>query len=56
MEIVELPNFSHMATSVIQFQLRDNLFVGDDMDKNQDIIATISKYIYFKEVLSDQFC
>ena len=45
----ELPNFVHMFISTVQF-------VNDIMERNYDVITSISKYLHFKKVCSSQFC
>ena len=42
--LVEMPNFFHMATSMIQFELRAKIFAGDTIDRSYDIINFSSKY------------
>ena len=54
-EMLELPNFSHMSTSIIQIDIIYNIrvtlyFVCDVMNRNYDIINFIPKYLYFKKV------
>ena len=49
-EMLQLPNFGHMTTSSIQYESRDENFVGDVMDRNYDAITFISKYRCFKKV------
>ena len=48
-EMLELPNFGHMVTtSTIKFELRED-YVGDIMGKSFDVIAFVSKCLYFKK-------
>ena len=54
-EMLKLPKFGHMTTSIIRFESPDN-FVGDVMDRNYDVIAFISKYRYFKKAWRSHFC
>ena len=42
-EMLELPNFDHMATSTVKCESRDT----DAMDINYNVITFISKYLYF---------
>ena len=47
-EMLESPNFGHMVTSTIKFELRED-YVGDIMGKSFDVIAFASKCPYFKK-------
>ena len=47
-EMLELPNFGHMVTSTIKFELHED-YVGDIMGKSFDVIAFVSKCLYFKK-------
>ena len=51
MEMLELPNFGHMATSIICVN-----FAADVMDRNYNVITFISKYLYFNKAYSSHFC
>ena len=55
-EMLQLPNFGHMTTSTIQFESRDENFVGDVMDRNYDVITFISKSLYFNKAWGSHFC
>ena len=46
-QTLELPNFGHMTTSIIEFESFDKNFVGDVIDRIYDIIYFTSKYLYF---------
>ena len=46
-QTLELPNFGHMTTSIIEFESFDKNFVGDVIDRIYDIISFTSKYLYF---------
>ena len=46
--MLELPNFGHMVTSTIKLELRED-YVGDIMGKSFDVIAFVSKCLYFKK-------
>ena len=48
LEVLELPSFSYMTLSIIQFESRGS-FANDVIDKNYDVITFISKYLYFKK-------
>ena len=41
--MLELSNFGHMTTYTIYFESRN--FVGDVMDRNDDVITFILKYL-----------
>ena len=47
-QMLELPNFGHMVTSTIKFELRED-YVGDIMGKSFDVIAFVSKCLRFKK-------
>ena len=47
-EMLVLPNYGNMSTSTIKFESRDN-FSGDVMNRNYEVIAFISKKLYFKK-------
>ena len=55
-QILELPNFGHMTTSIIWFESCDKNFLGDVIDKIYDVITFISKYLYFKKGWGNHFC
>ena len=47
-EMLELPNSGRMVTSTIKFELRED-YVGDIIGKSFDVIAFVSKCLYFKK-------
>ena len=50
--MLELPNFGHMTTSIIENNIiwaTSKNFVGDVMFKNNYGITFISKFLYFKK-------
>ena len=49
-EILELPNFGHMATPHLPYNLNHmRIFVCDIMNKKYDIITFILKYLFFRK-------
>ena len=38
LEMLELPNFRHITTSTLLFELREKSFVSDVKSRNNDII------------------
>ena len=47
-EMLELPNFSHITTFTKTFEWRDKILLV--MDGDYDVTTFISKYFYFKKV------
>ena len=54
-EMLELPNISHMTTFTINFEISEKIF-DDDIDIYSDVMTLISKDSYFKKAWSCQFC
>ena len=46
-QMLELPNFGHMTTSIIWVMWQN--FVGDVIDRIYGVITFISKHLYFKK-------
>ena len=54
-EMLELPNISHMTTFTINFETSEKSF-DDDIDIYYEVMRLISKDSYFKKAWSCQFC
>ena len=52
----KLPNFGHMNTHKLWFELLDKIFFGDARNKNYHVISFISKYVYFNKSYSSHNC
>ena len=50
-EMLELPNISHMTTFTINFETSEKFF-DEDIDIYSDVITLISKDSYFKKAWS----
>ena len=53
--MLELPNFGHLATSTIQFESRDKIWMVMPLTEIMTLYFFISKYFYLKKTYSSNF-
>ena len=55
-EMLELPNFGHMTTFTLQFELRDKIGLVTLWAKNYNVITFFSKCLCLKKTWGSHFC